>query len=152
MKKKIGGFLIIAFLLSGCNLNFNSSKKPGVICDDKDAITLAEEILNQDILNQDIKNKDISPLKIDPENIVIWDYKSGRYLCKAKVTGKVLNKNFSTFLWTGSDYGIYEKNKTLTGWIYYQTYMTTSEEKKAKENKPFSFYVQIIPNKNIKEW
>ena len=91
-------------------------------------------ILNNNILNKDIKDKKISKIKIDPQNIVIWDYKSGRYLCYAKVEGKILNNDFSTLFWIGNNYGLYEKNKTISGWIYYQTYMPTVEKKSQKQS------------------
>jgi len=149
--KKTGMFLLTALLLTGCNMNFNETKKPGVVCDNKDAIALAEDILNTQVLDSDIKKKKISNVKIDPQNIVIWDYKSGRYLCKAKVSGEVLDKK-SSYIWSGTPYGIIKTKNGLKGWVYYQTYITTSEQKKANENKPYTFYVEIMSPSKIKEW
>jgi len=143
-------FLGSVLFLTGCNIDLHE-KKVGMKCDDSGVVSLAEKILNQDILNKSIDKKYISKLKIDKDNIVSWDYKNNRYLCKAKVTGDALKK-FDTLFWVGSNYGLYRDKNKVEGWIYYKTYMTTKDLKKYKKQEDSSFYVELVPTKDIKEW
>ena len=128
----INGILVIIFGLSftACQQLDNLLGKPGMQCDSKKIVSLTEQILNNQILEN-------GSLKIDPNNIVIWDYnKVGRYYCKAKVSGINNDKNLNPYLLI--PYGLKYDAKTnkISGWINYNTYKTT---------KGNSFYVQIEP-------
>ena len=139
-------FIFLSLLLiTGCNLPF-SNKKVGVKCDEPAAVSLAEKIFN-DYTKKDFK------VKIDTSNIVEWDYKDGRFLCKAKIIPTTYNKKLSFF-----DKAIYEKygftftEDKVKGWVYYQTYLTTQNMKKLKEGKDYSFYVQIEKTNDIPDF
>lgn len=126
--------LLIALGLSftACEQSDNFFGKEGMQCDNKEIVDLAEEILNKQIL-------DDGTLKIDSNNIVIWDYnKVGRYHCKAKVSGvnKDENVNYLTLRTYGLNFD--SKTKEISGWIDYNTYKTTKD----------GYYVQIEAKKN----
>ena len=144
MKRLLVVLPILFFI--GCDLSFE--QKEGVKCDE--AIDLAENILNTKLFPTFV-DKDITPLKIDKDNIIEWDYKNGRYLCKAKVSGKILKKE-KYFLYLLEPYGIYQNKNKVEGWIYYQTFVTINEMKKLKENKQSSYYVEIEKVSKIPVW
>jgi len=147
LKKIVYGFLgLFLLFLMGCN-NPLENKKYGVKCDDSSAIMLAEKIINEDL------GKGKISIKIDTNNIVEWDYKDGRYLCKAKING-TYDKNLSfTKKLMFNNYGIiFNKNNTLNGWIYYQTYLPTVEMKKLKNNESYVFYSEVLNATKLPEW
>jgi len=144
MKKLL---FVLPLFFAGCDLSFES--KEGVKCEQ--AVELAENILNKTLFSK-IVNKYTTPIKIDKNNIVEWDYKNGRYLCKAKVSGDILNSKDKYFLYSFRPFGIYENKNKIEGWIYYQTFITTKEKKKLKENKQSSYYVEIEEVSKIPVW
>jgi len=138
--------LSLVFLV-GCNNPFEGNKV-GVKCDKKSVVNLVESIMNNDFTKGDVS------IKIDPLNIVEWDYKNGRYLCKAKVSG-TYNKNISYVKKVAlQSYGLSfdEKNNKVNGWIFYQTYLPTVEMKKLKENKDYIFYAEILNASKLPKW
>ncbi len=152
MKK--GVFLIFLVLLfSGCNFNLKQNAARSISCDDPDAISLAQNIINNNLFNDEIEKNATSKFKIDKSNIVWWDTKQvGRNLCKAKISAKVYKPgdfdNFFINLINGYlSYGIHynKKKQELSGWIYYQTYPVM-------DSKDNYFYVEILPQKEVKDW
>jgi hypothetical protein len=145
---KFIGISILTLFFIGCNNPFGN-KKIGVKCDDPAVVSLAESIINNDLSNKKVS------IKIDTDNIVEWDYKDGRYLCKAKING-TYDKNMSFFNKSLlNPYGLYfKKDGKVKGWIFYQTYLTTKEMKKLKSNKgeTYDFYVQILNKKEVPVW
>ena len=150
MKKTI--FLIIlGILFTGCNLDLNQNK--GISCDDPDAISLAEDIINNNIFNDEIEKNATSKFKIDTSNIVWWDTKKvGRNLCQVKIKAKVYKPDdfdnvFYNLLKDYKDYGVYydKKKKELSGWIYFQTYPVMN-------SKDGTFYVQVLPKNDVRDW
>lgn len=130
MKKNLLKSLLICgvgLLLSGCDETDKLIGKDGMKCDNNEVVSLTEKILN----NQIMKN---SNLKLDINNIVVWDYnKVGRYECKAKVSG-LLEKDIGG-RWILPLYGLSVDKQTnkIAGWIKYNTYTTTTD----------SYYVEI---------
>ena len=149
--KKIFFLFLLGLIFSGCNLN--STKTKSISCDDPNAISLVEDIVNNDLFNDEIEKNTTSKFKLDTSNIVWWDTKKvGRNLCMAKISAKVYKTedfdNFFTNILNGyTTYGIHydKKTKELKGWIYYQTYPVMN----SKDN---TFYVQILPKNEIKDW
>ena len=150
--RKIFFLFIFGLFLIGCNNPFQNNTR-SIKCNDPDAISLAEDIINNDLFNDEIKKNATSKFKIDTKNIVWWDSKRvGRNLCMAKISAKVYKtddfNNFLTNLIKGyTAYGIHydDKTKELKGWIYYQTYPVMN-------SKDGTFYVEILPKNEIKEW
>lgn len=130
MKKRLFNSILVCsiiVLFNGCDEVDNLFGKSGMKCNNQEVINLTEQILN----NQIMKNSD---LKLDLNNIVVWDYnKVGRYECKAKVNG--VSKNGIEGTWILPVYGlsINKENNKISGWIKYNTYKTTQE----------MFYVEI---------
>jgi len=145
---KFIGISILTLLFVGCNNPF-SNEKIGVKCDDPAAVNLAEGIINNDLSHKKVS------IKIDTDNIVEWDYKDGRYLCKAKIDG-TYDKKMSFFDKSLLNaYGLYfKKDGKVKGWIFYQTYLTTKEMKKLQSGKggTYNFYVEILNKKNVPIW
>ena len=138
--------LSLVFLV-GCNNPFKENKI-GVKCDKESVVHLVEKIMNNDFTKGDVS------IKIDPLNIIEWDYKNGRYLCKAKVSG-TYDKNISYMKRVAlQSYGLSfdEKNNKVHGWIFYQTYLPTVEAKKLKENKDYIFYAEILNASKLPKW
>lgn len=118
---------------TACEQVDNFLGKKGMQCDSKEIVSLTEEILN----NQILKN---GTLKIDPNNIVIWDYnKVGRYSCKAKVNGKNNDDRLNPYLLPQYGLRLNSKTNQISGWVNYNTYKTTQGD---------GYYVQIETHKN----
>ncbi len=152
--KKIIFLIFLGIIFSGCDLSLNPNKNPKAIsCNDPDAVSLAEDIINNDIFNDEIDKNATSKFKIDTSNIVWWDSKKvGRNLCQVKIKAKVYKSddfdNFFTNILKGyTSYGIHydKKKKELSGWIYYQTYPVM-------DSKYNTFYVQVLPKNEIRDW
>ena len=127
--------LLIALGLSftACENYDNLFGKEGMKCDSKEIVALTEQIVN----NQILKN---GTLKIDIDNIVIWDYnKVGRYYCKAKVNGVNNDKKLNQYLLIPYGLSFDAKTNQISGWITYNTYRTT---------KGGNYYVQVETKKN----
>jgi len=148
MLKKMGIGISILFFITGCSNTFSREDKLGVKCDKVSTISLVENIMNNDFTKGDVS------IKIDPSNIIEWDYKDGRYLCKAKLSG-TYNKKISYIKKVAlQSYGLSfdEKTNKVSGWIYYQTYLPTVEMKKLKENKEYTFYAEILNASKLSQW
>lgn len=127
--------LLVALGLSftACEQSDNFLGKEGMQCDSKEIVSLTEKILN----NQVLKN---GTLKIDLNNIVIWDYnKVGRYYCKAKVNGMNNDDNLNQYLIMPYGLSFDSKTNQISGWVNYNTYKTTQGG---------GYYVQIETQKN----
>jgi len=126
-------FVALGLSFTACEQSDNFLGKPGMKCDSKEIISLTEKILN----NQILKN---GSLKIDPNNIVVWDYnKVGRYYCKAKVSGLNNDDKLNRYLLIPYGLSFNSKTNQITGWINYNTYRTTKND---------GYYVQIETKKN----
>ena len=123
MKKIILNSLFLCgmiLLFSGCEEVDKLIGKAGMKCDSQEVISLTEEILN----NQIMKN---SNLKLDINNIVVWDYnKVGRYECKAKVNGLSQKGIYGSWMLKLYGLSLDEKTNKISGWIKYNTYKTTT--------------------------
>lgn len=156
--KKYSYILISAFILNGCNINTSMfENKIGAKCDDPSTIMLTERIFNNDyyFIRNNIENNVISKFRIIPDEIIEWDYKNNRYLCKAKISAEILDENklkSSMLLINSIGINKNKENNNLEGWIYYQTFVSTTEMKKLKKHKSYNFYVYIVPSKNIPIW
>ena len=124
--------LTLGLSFTACEQSDNFLGKSGMKCDSKEIVSLTEQILN----NQILKN---GTLKIDPENIVVWDYnKVGRYYCKAKVSGINNDDNLNSYMLMSYGLSFNSKSKEISGWVNYNTYKTT---------KGGGYYVQIETTK-----
>jgi len=127
--------LLIALGLSftACEQSDNFLGKKGMQCDSKEIVALTEQILN----NQVLKNGN---LKIDSNNIVVWDYnKVGRYYCKAKVNGINNDNKLNPYLLIQYGLSFDSKTNQISGWVNYNTYKTTQGG---------GYYVQIETKEN----
>ncbi len=120
--------LTLALSFTACEQSDNFFGKEGMKCDSKKIVSLTEQILNNQILKK-------GDLKIDTDNIVVWDYnKVGRYYCKAKVSGINNNDDLNTYMLIPYGLSFNSKTNEINGWINYNTYKTT---------KGGGYYVQI---------
>ena len=120
--------LALGLSFTACEQADNFLGKEGMKCDSKEIVSLTEQILNNQILKK-------GTLKIDPENIVVWDYnKVGRYSCKAKVSGINSSDNLNTYILPLYGLSLNSKTNEINGWVNYNTYKTT---------KGGGYYVQI---------
>jgi len=135
---------VLTVFIFSCDL-FNN--KVGIRCDDEDAVHLVEKLLT-------VKDNGTVTVKvvIDRKNIVEWDYKNGRYLCRAKATGYVKNATPGDLLWL-SKYGLEVKdNETLDGWLYYQTFFPTVERERIKRGEGGHFWVELLTTDEAPVW
>ncbi len=140
----IGTFTLVFLFTTACQ----KESKHGVKCDEPSVISLVEETINNNLSKGDIS------VKIDPMNIIEWDYKNGRFLCKAKISG-TYKKNMSYLKKISlATYGIDfdSKNNKLSGWIFYQTFLPTVEMEKLKKHKEHIFYVEILNASQLPTW
>ena len=147
MKKLLNIVIISLMFISGCNNPF-TNERIGVECDKDSAIKLAQDIINNSFAKGDLS------IKIDRNNIIEWDYKNGRYLCRAKIEG-TYNKKISYIKQLALEkYGFKFDSKTnkVSGWILYQTYLPTVEIRKLKNGKEYSFYVEILDSSKLPQW
>jgi hypothetical protein len=144
MKRILIVAITLAVFTSSCD-SFNN--KIGVKCDDKHAVRLVEKLLT-------LKNNNTVAVKVvvDRNNIVEWDYKDGRYLCRAKVKGYVENATYGDLLWL-SEHGLKLKdNGTLEGWVYYQTFFPTVDRKKFEKGEGGHFWVELLKTNEVPVW
>jgi len=132
--------------LTACSLPYPFEKE-GVKCDNEEAVQLLEEVLNRKIFHGK------ASIEVDRDNIVEWDYKSKRYLCKAKIKGDLdEDMAIDKSLALTATYGFRVIGDSVDGWVFYITYIPTSEWKKAKEEKFVRFYVEVMPLNRIYTW
>ena len=146
--KKLFFLCFPVLITTGCDNIFNG--KIGIRCDDAKAVQLLTEILD-DNFKEEIKDGVLSNFFVKTDRIVEWDYKNGRYLCKAKVYSNVLDRSALYFVYK-SFAKFRVKDNRYEGWVYYQTYLPTAELEKMKNGKRFSFYVEILDESKVPVW
>jgi len=137
-------FLILTAFMNSCSLPFKEAE--GIRCDKDEVIKSLEELLNKNIFYGK------ALIEVDRKNIVVWDYKSRRYLCKAKIKGDIFEDLDAIKSLALTKYGIQVTGDNVSGWVYYTTYASTYEWKRAKEGDSMLFYVELVPPDRLYTW